>query len=281
MYIKIACVFLLLSLYQIRLLEISMIKAIFFDIDGTLVSFNTHVVPQSTIESLNILREKGVKVFIATGRHPSAINNLGDLRFDGYVTVNGGYCIAGTDEVIYKHSICNEDVEALLHYMETTEAFPCAFVHEKDVIMNYTDEAVEHVFQMLNFPAPPCRPLSEVRGKDVFQLISFFTATEEKRIMNVMPHCESTRWNPLFTDVVPVGSSKSVGIDKMLEYFGLALDECMAFGDGGNDVSMLRHAGIGVAMGNAGEEVKEVADYVTDTVDEDGIFKALKHFGII
>lgn len=134
-----------------------MIKAIFFDIDGTLVSFKTHLVPLSTIESLNILREKGVKVFIATGRHPSAINNLGDLRFDGYVTVNGGYCIVGTDDVIYKHTISNGDVEALLQYMKTTESFPCAFVHEKDVIMNYTDEAVEEVFQLLNFPAPPCR----------------------------------------------------------------------------------------------------------------------------
>lgn len=258
-----------------------MIKAIFFDIDGTLVSFNTHVVPQSTIESLNILRKQGIKIFIATGRHLSAINNLGDLQFDGYVTINGGYCIAGTQEVIYKHSICSEDVEALLEYMETTETFPCAFVQENQVIMNYTDEAVEQVFQLLNFPAPPCLPLSELKGKEVYQLISFFREHKEERILKVIPHCESTRWNPLFTDVVPVGSSKSIGIDKMLEHFDIALDECMAFGDGGNDITMLRHAGIGVAMGNAGEEVKQSADYVTDTVDEDGIFKALKHFNIL
>lgn len=265
---------------EFRLSDKSMIKAIFFDIDGTLVSFKTHVVPQSTIESLRILREKGVKVFIATGRHPSAINNLGGLQFDGYVTVNGGYCIAGTGEVIYKHSISEEDVEALLQYMETSP-FPCAFVSEKEVLMNYRDEAVEQVFRLLNFPAPPCQPLSRARGKDIFQFISFFTAAEEERIMQVIPHCESTRWNPLFTDVVPVGSSKSIGIDKMLEHYGFTLDECMAFGDGGNDVSMLRHAGIGVAMGNAGEEVKQAADYVTESVDEDGIFKALKHFNVI
>ena len=55
----------------------------------------------------------------------------------------------------------------------------------------------------------------------------------------------------------------------------------MAFGDGGNDSGMLRHAGIGVAMGNANEEVKAAADYVTTSVDEDGIYKALKHFGVI
>ena len=99
--------------------------------------------------------------------------------------------------------------------------------------------------------------------------------------MSVLPHCESTRWNPLFTDVVPQGSSKAVGIDKIIEHYGISLDETMAFGDGGNDMAMLRHAGIGVAMGNAGDEVKAVADYVTDSVDKDGIWNALRHFDVI
>ena len=75
--------------------------------------------------------------------------------------------------------------------------------------------------------------------------------------MSVLPHCEATRWNPLFADVVPRGSSKAVGIDKIIEHYGISLHETMAFGDGGNDMAMLRHAGIGVAMGNAGDEVKE------------------------
>jgi len=67
----------------------------------------------------------------------------------------------------------------------------------------------------------------------------------------------------------------------MLEYFRIPLNECVAFGDGGNDVAMLEHAGIGVAMGNAEDDVKQYADYVTDSVDEDGIFKALEHLNII
>ena len=70
-------------------------------------------------------------------------------------------------------------------------------------------------------------------------------------------------------------------VDKIIEYFGISLNETMAFGDGGNDISMLQHAGLGVAMGNAKEEVKQKADYVTTSVDEDGIANALKHFGII
>ena len=81
-----------------------MIKAVFFDIDGTLVSFKTHVVPKSTLHAIELLKKKGIKIFIATGRHRRSINNLGDLEFDGYVTLNGGYVFAGKDDVIYKHS---------------------------------------------------------------------------------------------------------------------------------------------------------------------------------
>lgn len=274
------CLFILIFVSNLGYKK-SMIKAVFFDIDGTLVSFKTHEVPQSTIEALDLLRKKGIKVFIATGRHYTSINNLGDLKFDGYVTLNGGYCFAGEDKVIYKHSIPDRDIEALIRYMETEESFPCAFVQEKDIFMNYKDETVEEIFNMLNFPEPPIRPMDEIRGKTAYQLVSFFTAEQEKKIMTILSNCESTRWNPLFTDVVPAGSSKRVGIDKMLEYFRVPLNECMAFGDGGNDIAMLQHAGIGVAMGNAEDDVKQYADYITDSVDEDGIFKALKHLNII
>lgn len=257
-----------------------MIKAVFFDIDGTLVSFKTHRVPDSAKRAIAALRAKGVRVFIASGRQLLAINNLEDLQFDGYVTLNGGYCIVG-EQVIYKHSMPSEDMVSLVQYMEERENFPCIFVHENAFCINYTDERTDEVFRLLNFPQPPTLPLREAATGDIFQLVAFFTKEQEKAIMAVMPHCEATRWNPLFSDVIPKGSSKQVGVDKMLDYFGISLDESMAFGDGGNDVLMLKHVGIGVAMGNAEDEVKRAADYVTDSVDEDGIEKALRHFGVI
>jgi len=98
---------------------------------------------------------------------------------------------------------------------------------------------------------------------------------------SVMPNSVASRWTPLFADVNPKGQSKQVGVDVFCKYFGLDIGQTMAFGDGGNDISMLRHVGIGVAMGNANPEVKEIADYVTTSVDEDGIWKALEHFGVI
>ena len=239
-----------------------------------------HRVPDSAKRAIAALRAKGVRVFIASGRQLLAINNLEDLQFDGYVTLNGGYCIVG-EQVIYKHSMPSEDMVSLVQYMEEREDFPCIFVHENAFCINYTDERTDEVFRLLNFPQPPTLPLREAATGDIFQLVAFFTKEQEKAIMAVMPHCEATRWNPLFSDVIPKGSSKQVGVDKMLDYFGISLDESMAFGDGGNDVLMLKHVGIGVAMGNAEDEVKRAADYVTDSVDEDGVEKALRHFGVI
>ncbi|WP_106830570.1 Cof-type HAD-IIB family hydrolase [Parabacteroides pacaensis] len=258
-----------------------MIKAVFLDIDGTLVSFQTHHVPASTIEALTALHRKGIKTFVATGRQFHAIDNLGTLQFDGYITLNGSYCLEGTDKVIYKHAIEPGDIHSLIRYQNKTETFPCAFVYENTITINFTNQDTDHILHLLNFPAIPVRPLHDYAGEEVFQLIAFFKTGQEQRIMQAIPHCESTRWNPLFTDVVPQGSSKAVGIDKILAYYNIELKDTIAFGDGGNDIPMLCHAGIGVAMGNAEKEVKEAADYVTSSVDEDGILKALQHFRIL
>lgn len=172
-----------------------MIKAVFFDIDGTLVSFKTHEVPPSTVAALAALREKGVKVFIATGRQRGSINNLGTLQFDGYITLNGGYCIAG-NEVIYKRSIPRADIEALIRYQQE-KPFPCALVEEDGLFQNYIDDNARSLYGLLNFPLPPIRPLEGNNGKEVFQLIAFFRdGEEEQQIMAALPHCEATRWKP-------------------------------------------------------------------------------------
>ena len=85
-----------------------MIKALFFDIDGTLVSFQTHEIPESTIRAIRAAHAKGIQIFISTGRPTAIINNLGGLQqaglIDGYITMNGAYCYVG-DEVIYKRPI--------------------------------------------------------------------------------------------------------------------------------------------------------------------------------
>lgn len=257
-----------------------MIKAAFFDIDGTLVSFKTHRIPVSTIQALAGLRRKGIKVFVASGRHKLSMNNLGNETFDGYVTLNGGLCLVG-NRIIYKHHLPVSDMNTLIPYLETSKAFPCVFIQENTLSINYMDTNTQETFRLLNFPEPPICPLKAIEDKIFYQLLGFFRQEEEQQVMSLLPNCRATRWNPLFTDIIPTETSKRVGISKILEYFGIAPEEIIAFGDGGNDIEMLRYAGIGVAMGNVADEVKQIADYVTTGVDNNGIAQALQHFNLI
>lgn len=256
-----------------------MIKAAFFDIDGTLVSFKTHRIPSSAIDALSQLHRKGILLFIASGRHKLSMNNLGNLSFDGYVTLNGGLCLVN-NQVLYKHPLPAPDMDHFIQFLQETEAFPCVFVQEKELTINYINEAARQTFQLLNFPAPPIRRLQEITGKTFYQLLGFFGQEEENQIMSLIPGCRATRWTSLFTDIVPEGCSKKTGIIHMLQHFGIRPEEIIAFGDGGNDIEMLEYAGTGVAMGNAADKVKLAADYVTASVDEEGLALALQHFGL-
>ena len=89
-----------------------MIKAIFFDIDGTLVSFKNHQIPASTIESLKKLKEKGIKIFVATGRGKDGLDILDEIEFDGYITLNGQYCYVD-NQIIYENTIKRDDLSKM------------------------------------------------------------------------------------------------------------------------------------------------------------------------
>ena len=262
-----------------------MIKALFLDIDGTLVSFNTHRVPPSTIAALEQAKARGVRIFIATGRATLLINNLGELQernlIDGYVTLNGSYCIIGK-QVVYKGAIPTGDVRAMLDFC-TGRQCPCIVVAEHNLcVCNHQPIVDKLVHDFLKVDYLPHRTVDEaLQMGDIFQLTPFIDEEQEREIMSRLPGCESGRWYPAFTDVTARGNNKQKGIDEIIRPLGIRVDETMAFGDGGNDIPMLRHAGIGVAMGNAADEVKAAAKYVTTSVDEDGISKALQHFGIL
>lgn len=253
------------------------IKAAFFDIDGTLVSFKTHKVPKATINALSKLRELGVKVFISSGRQFGLINNLGNLKFDGYVTINGAVTIVD-GEMIDSNPIPHSDIKRIIEYMDENKEFPCVFVLKDRIVINYINEDVEEIKRLINFPNIPVGNLKEIENEDVYQMISFFKEDVEPEIMSQIPNCTTARWSPIFADIIAKGTSKVTGIGKICQHFGIKREETIAFGDGGNDIEMLQWAGIGVAMGNAEEKVKKVADYVTSSVDEEGVLKAVEHY---
>ncbi len=261
-------------------MEHSMIKAIFFDMDGTLISFQTHQISPATWKTLHALKEKGIKLFIATGRHTDGLGVLEQFPFDGYVTLNGQNVFLQNGERIYENAIAKQELEALLAY-EAKHPFPCCFVLQDRQVFNFRDARVEEVHAITHNNAHPAGDISGICEEKVYQVMAFVNQEEEEVLLQQLPQCTSSRWYPTFCDISPIGGTKVKGMDFLLEHFGIALEETMAFGDGGNDIQMLQHAGIAVAMGNAHDSLKAVADYVTSSVDEEGITKACRYYGIL
>ena len=133
----------------------------------------------------------------------------------------------------------------------------------------------------LDISIPPQMALENALTQPVYQMIAFLPPEREHILSQENPQLKFTRWNPTFLDIIPPTGGKDVGIQSVMEHYGLSPEEVMAFGDGENDLPMLRYAGIGVAMGSASDFVKSQADYVTGTVDELGILHALKHYGLM
>ena len=153
---------------------------------------------------------------------------------------------------------------------------------EKEITIHDVTPEIAGMYAHLNLPVPKLVNMENVDTSSILQTNIFLGPTEEKAFMEtVMPNSLASRWTPLFADVNPKGLSKKVGIDIFCKHFGIGIENTMAFGDGGNDISMLKHVNIGVAMGNANPEVKEIANYTTDEVDENGIWNALKYFEVI
>lgn len=250
------------------------IKAIFFDIDGTLVSFKTHEVPQSAREAIHRVRERGIKVFIATGRPMPFINNLSGVEYDGIMSVTGACCMTADGEMIDQKPVPKTDIERLIADVKR-HPMPVLFASKEKAIgclLETGRDKVEEVMQLLSLPMPEEQPIEQALGMEVMQVIAFFTEEEEPRMMTeVLTGCDAARWHPAFADCICKGTSKATGIDAIGRHYGIEIHETMAMGDGGNDVAMLRHAGIGVAMGNASDEVKNATAIVTSSVDDDGV----------
>lgn len=275
-----------------------MTRALFFDIDGTLVSFQTHRIPESTVEGLRKARENGYMIFIATGRPFVIMNNIPEIQgkglIDGYITMNGAYCFKGDPvfgngrslldqsiKVLHKKAIRTSDVMAAAMFCKGKN-LPCIFVEESRMSVCNQDEMVRKIFyEHLNVTSLPEADFNTFDRLEIFQISPFIDKTLETELMAGLKECEPGRWHPSFMDITAYGNTKSAGLDIIAREFSLDMKEIMAFGDGGNDISMLMQAGTGVAMGNASENVRKAADYITNDVDEDGIYNALKKFNII
>ncbi len=255
-----------------------MIKAVFFDIDGTLTAFGTTIIPEDTRLALRLLKEKGIRIFVATGRYLPDLNIVTreNLDFDGYVILNGQACVDQNLNIIYEYDL-SKDIDALVELFNQREVslVMTEFEHK---YTNTSNGRAQKFRDKLNFPP---LEVSEYKGNPIYQVSAYVNDEEASALISNLPNCRFVRWNEIGVDIIPADGGKTKGIEKMCEHFGIDISETMAFGDSGNDQDMIEFAHIGVAMGNGSEAVKAAADYVTKNSDDGGILHALRHFHII
>lgn len=257
-----------------------MIKAAFFDVDGTLFSHRTGQIPASTKQAFKQMQAAGIKTFTATGRHIMELNSLPtrELSFAGYVTLNGQLGLDGQQKIIFETPIDPVDVKIVLSEFNK-KRLPISVVEDDRIFINFINQDVKQILANILSPLPA---VGKYDGhKKIYQFMTYDAGRRARDLATKLPGCKLTQWNPLGFDIVPKNGSKMVGIKKMMRYFGLKQSEIIAFGDGANDLEMLKYAGVSVAMGNGIKEIKQAADYVTSDIDQDGIYKALKKFKII
>lgn len=253
------------------------IDAVFFDIDGTLVDMATRRVPESTLNSLNLMRDKGIKLFICSGRHHSFRETLMKevgFDFDGYIFSNGQYITDGEGNPLYKNPFSKEARLSLRKFLKRNK-WLLYTVMEEDYIYNARlSKHVHREFKNVD-------TIDRMLDHDVYQVCPYGPKIVDKLILRKNPGAKSARWHKAFADIIPSNGGKDKGILKVCEIYNLNIENTMAFGDAANDIPMLEACKIGVVMGNGTSEAKKVGDYITTSTSKDGIYNALKHFEVI
>ena len=192
------------------------IKAVFFDNDGTLVSFTTHTVPDSAREAFMRLRERGIKVFIATGRLLRHTDVVRDIEVAGYITVNGSYCLTSSGEVIYEQAFPQQPVARIFSFMEQY-GFAMELMTQENIFVEEITPEVQRAIDMVDI-VPAIAPLREIAAKQkVFQVCPYISHELEQEILPQLPECVGSRWTELFMDVNMRGIEKSIAARKDME----------------------------------------------------------------
>ena len=253
------------------------VRAAFFDVDGTLLSLAQNRVPESAVAALARLRDSGVALVLATGRTHYLLDKVDLAAFDAAVTFNGQLVEVG-ERVVHSNPLDPKDVAAVVRQVERG-AFECLFMERDRMYLSGANE-LTRAMEELTHNHFELAPVERALEHDVYQLNVFLAPGEEHLLLDQTAHVKTTRWSDLFVDGMPDAGGKDAGVRIVLDELGLAPEECVAFGDGGNDVDMFGAVGTSVAMGNGGADARAAATYVTDDVDADGIWNACVRLGL-
>lgn len=247
-------------------------KVIFFDVDGTILSHATNSIPSSTIQALDLLKDQGILRVLCTGRHMKELKQLelSYMDFDAYILLNGQLILDHKQDLIYGNPV--SDLTPFQTVFDEKK-IPIQILEKEDFYINFVNENVIRAQNAIHTPVPD---IQECLNEPIYQGILFIDSSQEEDMKLLFKDYELTRWNPFAVDVISKNMNKGKAIDKFLEIFSIPKEDSMAFGDGENDIDMLKHVQIGVAMGNACDALKEIADYITTDIDDHGIYNALK-----
>jgi len=276
----------------------SQIKFVIIDVDGTLLASNQKILP-ATKAALMECQENGIRLILASGRPTSGMARLvAELEMDKHhgllVAYNGSKVIdCQTGEVLFNRPMSESDAKAVLEHLKQFEVYPMvtkgSYLNVNNVYappIKYGDveaniieyEARGGGYLLCEYPDlaefvdfEPNKILVAGQPDYLAQYHEEMTAPFTDRVHGMFSA-------PFYFEYTARGVDKAKALDTVLHKLGCNRDNLMAIGDGHNDISMLQYAGIGVAMGNAVPELKEIADYVTTSNDDNGVAKALRHF---
>lgn len=275
-------------------------KIIFIDVDGTLVNYEGRL-PESAIKAIRMAREQGHKVYICTGRSEAEVyQEIWDIGLDGMIGGNGSYVKSGDNIVMWqcitmeqcKHIVDWLHSRKLEFYLEGNEALYASEHFEErgySAVREYTGRKGGDSSNVTVRSAFPEMIFGETNlYKEGLNKVSFVLDSYQDYLDAVEEFFDLKvgTWGglgetALFGDIGVKGIDKGYSIEVLLKYIGASIDDTIAFGDAKVDIPMLEKCAFGVAVASGGEEIKAMADYVTDGVDEDGIYNAFVHLGLI
>lgn len=264
-------------------------KILVLDIDGTLTTSDKRISAETKKRIMQI-QEKGHMVMLASGRPtPGMMQYAKELeleKYSGYLlSFNGAKIInCRTGEIVYQRTLPNQVIPSLYRFAKDNDCGLLTYFGDHIVLGTRSDEYVEIESRINGMPVK--RVYNFVEFVDFETIKCLMTAPPKKAeeyvkiLQNKYKDIISVyRSEPHFIELMPKNVDKATSLDKMLQAVGLKKEDAICCGDGYNDISMIEYAGVGVAMKNAREEVKQVADYITlHTNDEDGLVDVIEKF---
>lgn len=255
-------------------------KYIFFDLDGTLIDHSENKVREKTLETISKLKENGHEVFIATGRPPSLFYGIEkELGIDSYIAANG-HIVFYKNEIIFKDPITPSIINDLVNYAFENK-IDIGFEGVEDYVVNSRfDNLVNNFSDLYHLHYPEVRKNYHL-DNDIYQMILFYNKDDFKKFEDMFPGLRFNFSNEYGLDINEGEGLKEVGIKAIKEHLNIDIKDIIAVGDGFNDISMIQYAGLGIAMGNAKDPVKDSADIVADHISNDGLYKVFKDLKMI